>query len=157
MNIISAMGFRPCPFINIQAFVWLEENIFGNRNDLDNVFHWESLMMNLPGSSTHDTRKPWVYKERECDGKIAADCVVYVDYLRPTGPSKEECYRATRWVGCHINHRGLQDASRKRRPVAQDGGPWAVTVVHTTNDRVSVMVAEKRWIKTRTIIRRLVD
>jgi hypothetical protein len=71
------------------------------------------------------------------------------------GPSEEECWRSMRWVGCHINHHCLQDAARKRLPVAQDGGPWTGTVVHTTNYRVSVMVADKRWIKTQTSIRHL--
>jgi hypothetical protein len=59
---------------------------------MENVFHWESLKMNLPGSATYNPSKPWVYKERECDGKIGADCLVYVDDLRPTGPSDEECW-----------------------------------------------------------------
>jgi hypothetical protein len=72
-------------------------------------------------------------------------------------PSEEECWRATRRVGRKLNHHGFQDAARKQHPAAQEGGPWAGTVVHTTNDRVSVMVTEKRWIKTRKIIRRLVD
>jgi hypothetical protein len=113
--------------------------------------------MNLSGSATYNPIKPRVYKERECDGKIAADCLVYVDDLRPTGPSEEECWRATIRVGYQLNNYGLQDAARKRRPAAQDDGPWTGTVIHTTNDRVSVMVTEKRWIKTRMIIRRLVD
>jgi hypothetical protein len=91
-----AMGFCPCPFFTIQALAWLEEKIFGNRNDLENVFHWEALKMNLPGSATYNPSKPWVYKERKCDGKIAADCLVYVDDLRSTGRSEEECWRATR-------------------------------------------------------------
>jgi hypothetical protein len=90
------MGFPPFPFFTNQALAWLEEKIFGNRNDLENVFHWESLKMNLPGSVTYDPSKTCLCKERECYGKIAADCLVYVDDLRPTGPSEEECWRATR-------------------------------------------------------------
>jgi hypothetical protein len=58
-----SMGFRPCPFVTIQALAWLEETIFGNRNDLENVLHWGSLKMNLPGSATYDPSKPWVYNE----------------------------------------------------------------------------------------------
>jgi hypothetical protein len=142
------MGFRPCHFITIQALAWLEKKIFGDRNDLENVFHWDSLKMNLPGSAKYHPIKPWVYKERECHGNIAADCLVYVDDLRPTVPSEEDFWRSTRWVGCQLNHHGLQDAARKRRPVAQDDGPWEETVVNTKNDRVLVMVTEKRLIKT---------
>jgi hypothetical protein len=80
-----------------------------------------------------------------------------VDDLRPRGPSKEGCWQATIRVGCQLNHNGLQDAARKQRPAVQYDGSWAGNVVHNTNDRVSVMVTEKRWIKIRTIIWRLVD
>jgi hypothetical protein len=153
---ICAVVFRSFPFVTIQALAWLVETIFGNRNDMDNVY-WESLKMNLPGSVTYDPSKPWVYTERECDEKITVDCLVYVHYLRPTGPSEEECWRATRRVGCQLNHHGFKDDARKRRPVAQYGGPWAGNVVHTMNDRVLVMFTEKRWIKTRMIIWSLVD
>jgi hypothetical protein len=45
--------------------------------------------MNLPGTVTYDRSKQWVYKERECDGKIAVEFLVYMDDLRPTGTSKE--------------------------------------------------------------------
>jgi hypothetical protein len=55
-----AMVFRPCPFVTIQALAWLEENIFVNRNYMQNVFHWDSLKMNLSGSATYDPSKPWV-------------------------------------------------------------------------------------------------
>jgi hypothetical protein len=58
---------------------------------------------------------------------------------------------------CQLNHNGLQDADRKRRPAAKDGGPWTGNVVRTSNDRKSLIVTEKRWVKTRTIIRQLVD
>jgi hypothetical protein len=72
-----AMGFFPCHFVTIQPLAWLEEKIFGDRKDLDNVFHLESLKRNLLGTVTYDPDKPWVYKERACDGKITADCLVY--------------------------------------------------------------------------------
>jgi hypothetical protein len=71
-----AMGFWPCHFVTIQALAWLEEKIFGNRNNLENIFHWESLKINLPGSATFGPSKPWVYNDREWDGKIAAYCLV---------------------------------------------------------------------------------
>jgi hypothetical protein len=45
-----AMGFRPCPFVTIQTLALLEKKKISDRNDLDNVFHWKSLKMNLPGT-----------------------------------------------------------------------------------------------------------
>jgi hypothetical protein len=77
--------------------------------------------------------------------------------MRPTRPSEAECWRATRRVACQLNHHGLQNATRKRHPVAQYGGPWAGTVVHTTNNMVAAMLTEKHWAKTRKIIRQIAD
>jgi hypothetical protein len=55
-----AMGFRPCSFVTIQALAWLEQKSCGDRNDLDNIFNWESLKMNFPGKVGCHPRKPWV-------------------------------------------------------------------------------------------------
>jgi hypothetical protein len=137
-------GFTSLPFPHHPSPGVIGGEDFGDRNDLDNVFHWESLNISSSGKVEYDPIKPWVKKQRECDGKIATECLVYVDDLRPTGPSEEEYWRATRWVACQINHHGLKDAAQKRRRGAHFGGPWDGTVVHTTNNMVDVMVTEKR-------------
>jgi hypothetical protein len=62
-----------------------------------------------------------------------------------------------RRVGFQLNHHALHHTIKKRHRAAQDGGPWTGTVIHTKKYRVSAMVTEKLWIKTQTIIRRLVD
>ena len=44
----------------------------GDRKDLDNVFKWEKVILNLPGVDLYDPSIPWVYNVRE-DGSITTD------------------------------------------------------------------------------------
>ena len=71
--------------------VIVKEVILGNRRDLKNVFGWDEVRMNLPGSETYDPTLPWVSNIRLGDGRIAADLFIYVDDVRLTGSSSEEC------------------------------------------------------------------
>jgi hypothetical protein len=61
-----------------------EEFIRGDRRDPNNVFRWDNVKLNLPGSEFYDPNRPWVYKERTAEGQIAADLFIFVDDLRPT-------------------------------------------------------------------------
>ena len=64
-----------------------EEVIRGDPSDPTNVFRWDSVELNLPGSKGYDPSRPWVAKYRMEDGRIAADLFIFVDDLRPTSPS----------------------------------------------------------------------
>jgi hypothetical protein len=66
---------------------WLEEVIAGDPKDPNNVFRYDKVRLNLPGSDDYDPTMPWVHKVRFKDGKIAADFLVFVDDARPTGPT----------------------------------------------------------------------
>jgi hypothetical protein len=59
--------------------------------------------LNLPGSQDYDPRLPWVSKIRVADGKIAPDIFIYVDDARVTGPSEEDCWKATRQAASVVN------------------------------------------------------
>jgi hypothetical protein len=37
------------------------------------VFRWDVVELNLPGMAQYNPAKPWVYKKRSSDGRIAAD------------------------------------------------------------------------------------
>jgi hypothetical protein len=39
----------------------------------------------------YDPTRPWVAKYRLSDGKIACDMLIYIDDLRLTGPTSDEC------------------------------------------------------------------
>ena len=152
-----AMGLRPSPYCAVQTLAWLEETIMGDPNDQSNVFRYDKVELNLPGALGYDPSMPWIYKLRLSDGRIAADLLVFVDDARPTGPSEEECWQATRKFASTCNHFGIQDAPRKRRPPRLDPGAWAGSVVHTDGGEVGVKVSQAKWEKTRKIIHRMVS
>jgi hypothetical protein len=47
--------------------------------------------------------------------ELAADFFIFVDDVRPCGPSKREAWLAACKAASTINWLGLQDAARKRR------------------------------------------
>ena len=96
-------------------------------------------------------------KIRDIDEKVAADFCQYIDDIRASGATYEECWQAARRVASVLQYLGLQDAARKVRPPVQDGSTWAGSVVATHSSEVAKLVTEKRWAKTRTIIRKWVQ
>ncbi len=56
----AAMGLRSLPY---QALQWLtvsEEPMLGNRMDITNVFCWDRVRLNLPGSKGYNSGILWV-------------------------------------------------------------------------------------------------
>jgi hypothetical protein len=86
-----AMGLRPSPFCAVQIMAWLDETVFGEHLDQDNVFRWDVVELSFPGMPQYSSAKPGVYKKRSSNGMIAADVLTYIDDARPTGPIEEEC------------------------------------------------------------------
>jgi len=142
-----AMGLRPSPYQAVQGVLVAEEMILGDREDPQNIFRWDHLVLNLPGSKRYDPGKAWVYKVRANDGAVAADLVTYVDDQRVSAPTELESWRASRRVASINNYLGLQDAARKRRGPSQEPGAWSGSVVRTTNGNVSVLVSQEKWEK----------
>jgi hypothetical protein len=68
----AAMGLKSSPYQAVQGMLVVKEVILGDRLDPDNVFQWDEIRMNLPGSPSHDPTLPWVSKIRLNDGKIAS-------------------------------------------------------------------------------------
>lgn len=48
-----------------------EEHIQGDPLDVNNLFHYDVAVLNLPGHPDYNPRKPWVFKFRSCDGNVA--------------------------------------------------------------------------------------
>jgi hypothetical protein len=46
----AAMGLKSSPYQAVQALGFAEEVIRGDRRDPDNIFRWDSVRQNLPGS-----------------------------------------------------------------------------------------------------------
>jgi hypothetical protein len=147
-------GFRPGM---VQAILVAKEVILGDRHDRDNVFRWDTVRMNLPGSEGYAPSLPWVSKIRFEDGCIAADLFIYVDDVRVTGNSKKECDAAARRAASVANGLGVQDAPRKMRFGARDAGAWAGSVVETNDQGVFVTVSQEKWDKSRRYIGDIIE
>lgn len=81
------------------------------------------------------------------------DLRTYVDGNRPTGPSELECWKATQWISGKLAWLGVQDAAQKRRIPSQEPGPWAGSVVHTSNDTVCNLLSQHKWDRRKSILR----
>jgi hypothetical protein len=153
----AAMGLKSSPYQAVQGMLVVKEVILGDRLDPENVFRWDKIRMNLPGSETYDPRLPWVSKVRLEDGKIAADLFIYVDDVRLTGSSSKECREAGRRAASVANSLGIQDAARKRRFGSQRPGAWAGSVVETSQEGVFVTVSQEKWDKCKRYIGDIVE
>lgn len=149
-----AMGLRPSPYVCVKGMLLAKEIIMGSRDDEDNVFRWDHVLLNLPGMKEYSPSKPWVSKRRN-DGTIAADLVSFVDDLRPVASSEKECWEASQLVSKRMAWLGLQDAARKRNSPSQSPGPWAGIVITTDNENVYVSVSQKKWDKTKDYVERI--
>ena len=129
----------------------MDETIGGDPTDPGNVSRWDHVRLNLPASNNYDPSLPWVSKVR-LDGKVAADRVIFVDDVRTSGNSEQECWDACRKVGQKCSFLGIQDASRKCRKVSQEPGAWAGSVVWVSENEVYVLVSDEKWDKTQRLI-----
>jgi hypothetical protein len=53
-----AMGLWPSPFCAVRIMAWLDETVFGDHLDQDNVFRWDVVELNLPGMRRYSPEKP---------------------------------------------------------------------------------------------------
>jgi hypothetical protein len=150
-----AMGLKPSPYQTTQAMLFAEDVIRGNPNDPNNVFRWNNVRLNLPGSPEYDPTLPWTYKVRK-DGTPACDFFFYVDDNRTTGNTEQEAWLAARRVASVCSYLGIQDATRKRRKASKTPGAWAGAVISTDDEGVYVSVSEEKWKKARDIVERTV-
>jgi len=148
------MGLMSSPYICVKTLMLGYEMVLGNRHDASNALRWASVQLNLPGSPTYTPTMPWVYKAR-ANGRIAGGLPTFVDDLRPTGESEEECWKVGHQAGCRINHLGIQVTSRKMSPPSQTPGAWAGTIAHTGPTGVSVKVSQDKWDKARSYVAEL--
>jgi hypothetical protein len=126
------MGGTLSPYQTGQGMGHAKEMITGDPHDCLNVFQWKEVQLNLPGVEDYDPPLSWVADIRE-DGRVAADLLIYMDDLRPTGSDAEEYWRATRKGAATCNHIGIQDAHRKIWAASKTPGPWAGSVIYTVS------------------------
>jgi hypothetical protein len=148
------MELRDSPYRSLQWQVQLKMEVYGNRKDVLNLFHWDHVEFNLPGSKGYRSNLPWVMKIR-IDGFLAAKIFVYVDNGWVVGYSLELAWQAAWAYTACCSRFGIQDASHKRASASRTPGPWAGTVTHTDENQVCDMVSKEKWEKTQQFVREL--
>ena len=151
-----AMGLRPSPYTAVKGILWADEVIKGRSKKSGQCFSMGTSQIESAWRRDYDPTLPWVSKVRE-DETLAADLFIYIDDLRPTGPTEDETWRASQRTSSVLAWLGLQDAARKRRPPEQEGGAWSGSITHTSNGKVTVLVSQEKWEKTQEIITYLAD
>jgi hypothetical protein len=147
------MGLLSSPWGTIRLFAWGMEIIKGDRFDKSNPFHWSTVKLNCPGTESYDPSLPRVYKWSDVYMAIAGDAKTFVDDLRSIGISESHCRAITHRVETMMGYLGLQDATRKRRPVSQSPGEWTGSIVRAIpGEGLFVTVSTKKWIKIKNIL-----
>ena len=141
-----AMGLRSSPFSAVQGMMIAREVILGDRLEESNVFRWDRVRTNLPGTDSYTPSLAWCTKVRK-NGDVAADVFIYVDDIRCSAPTQEEAWRGSQRTSSVLGYLGLQDAARKRRDPGQETGAWTGSVVWTSNNKLSVMTTQEKWDK----------
>ena len=153
-----AMGLLSSPWVTTRLFAWAMEVIKGDRKDKGNPFHWNRVVMNCPGTDDYTPSMPRLYKWSDVWNAIAGDVRTYVDDSRTVGSSEEHCRQVTHRVESMMGYLGLQDATRKRRPVTQSPGEWTGSIVRAiSKEGLFVTVSQKKWIKIKNIIQSTMD
>lgn len=144
-----AMGLRSSPYSAVQGMMIAREVILGNKDEEANVFRWDSVRLNLPGSETYTPSQAWCTKIRK-DGTVAADVFIYVDDIRCSAPTQEEAWKGSQRTSSILGFLGLQDAARKRRDPGQETGAWTGSVVWTSNQLLTVLTTQEKWDKAKS-------
>jgi len=77
------MGFGPSPYFVTKDMIAIVEAVRGLKSDIENIFRWLEVALNLPGMMSYDPSRSWVYRVRE-DGSLSADIFWYINDVRPT-------------------------------------------------------------------------
>jgi hypothetical protein len=64
------MGLKVSPYLTIKGLLLGLEWILGDTEDKSNIFHWDRVRLNLPGSSNYDLRLPWVSEVKDVKGQV---------------------------------------------------------------------------------------
>jgi hypothetical protein len=156
------MGMRPSPYNAVRHYYWGEEFARGNPLDMANPLGYDCIRMNLPGMTEYNPALPKVIKWRRSDpddpksgGKVAGDVVTFVDDVRITGFSKENCHAVHRQFASRIQYLGMQDAPRKFRPPSQaHAGAWTGTIFRIKDPIISKSVSQEKWEKGNGLLMR---
>jgi hypothetical protein len=147
-----AMGFKPSPYQSIQGILFAKEKIRGDPRDCKNIFHWDVIQLNLPGSKGYTPSHPWVCKLRVSNGLLACHLIIYVDDVRTMGNTFDKCTAASRRAASVLNLSGIQDAPCKRCDPSQTPGAWSGSICLSDNNSVDLVISQEHWEKAKRMI-----
>ena len=150
------MGMRPSPYNAVRYYYWGEEFARGDPSLASNPMGYDCVRLNLPGMNHFDPLLPKVMKWRTELGEVAGDVITFVDDVRITGYSKENCHEVHRQFASRIQYLGMQDAPRKFRPPSQlQAGAWTGTIFKITGTSISKSVSQEKWEKGKAMVEKL--
>ena len=139
------MGMRPSPYGAVRFYYWGEEVARGDPAGVNNPMGYDSIRLNLPGMGDYDPQWPKVMKWVSNPGVVAGDAVTFVDDVRLTGFSKENCHDVHRQFASRFQWLGMQDAPRKFRPPSQaNAGAWTGTIFRVTATNITKSVTQEK-------------
>ena len=150
------MGLTDSPYRSIQWLLRLKMEAYGDHTCRANPFHWDRVVLNLPGTRDYRPDLPWVMKLR-WDGHLATEVFIYCDDGRCVGFCREICWAAARRLASVEASYGVQDRAAKRTFPTPTPGPWAGTVSHTDRHEVAGLMSAEKWAKTRSLILELFE
>lgn len=159
------MGFGPSPFIAICQELCGKEIVRGDRHDPKNIFRWERVRLNLPGSEAFVPVLPWVskvftdlLKNGTTVERIACDFATFVDDIWAAGYSLEAIWLALRRIAAMLNYLGIQDTPRKwHSPLKMEAGPWTGALQCLYDCAIVALTSQQKWDKAKRIIRGLLE
>ena len=151
------MGMRPSPYNAVRYYYWGEEFVRGDPRSAQNPMRYDRVRLNLPCMPEYDPLLPKVMKwndlANEGRGAVSGDVVTFVDDVRISGFSKENCHEVHRRFSSRIQYLGMQDAPRKFRPPSQtQAGAWTGTIFRIDPDVISKSVSQEKWDRGRAIV-----
>ena len=141
------MGFAPSSANAVKHLGLAQEIAAGDPLNIENPFHWSEIVLNLPGSDKFNPRLPWVYKLNKVTNRIAGDFVTFVDDIRVTGFSVENCWKCGRCLSSSLQYLGIQDAAGKKKPPTLEAGSWSGCIAQSNGDAVFRTITLEKWEK----------
>lgn len=145
------MGLKVSPNHAIRAILFAKEFLKGDLTDLMNPFQTSGANLNLPGNEDYNPSKPW-FSLVDVQGLLTTILAIYVDDECTNANSEDKAWAASHQVATRESHLGIQDAAQKHCPPSQNPGAGAGLIICTNGSEVGILISEKRWKKTRSIV-----
>jgi hypothetical protein len=97
--------------------VWLD----GEHLDPANMLRWDVIGLNLRGIPAYRHSKPWVYKKRVENGRIAMGVLMHIEDDRPTGPSEGRVMTGSMELCIHVKSLWSSVCPSEMPPSFHDG------------------------------------